>query len=695
MPRIEDIKPPKRKTPSDSEGFRIGERKEDKDDKKGKEGKDDVKGEVDLLKIKPKKSFFQFLWRFIVFIVILAVFSGFFLFSAYKTKTKLYDSLNSADNDYIQLSDSISEKNIPKISTQIKSFFEKTDSGELLLQSIGQDVFVLNLLYLKNDKPKTTSLIDNFRVAHILVYSYKNIADLKFASSESSSDEYLSKINNYLTGFIFSKRDLEKRIYYANFYAKEAKNVAEKSHTNNEATGFEGKIINFANVSFDFFRYLTNIPDELANIIGKNGKKSYLVLFLNNAEIRPGGGFIGSFARIDFENGKLVKIDFEKNIYTLDQAYIAAGNHIFPPDELKSLTSDWLMRDSNLSADFSESAKKTAWFYQQESGNKVDGIFALDTTFFRHLLSITGPIPMPEYNLNVGANNFLPEVQYQVEIGYFQNDQGKVENQPKKILADLLPKFLLEVFKEKNSSALSAAISQAVEEKHLLLYFENQKIEDLAVGIGAGGEIQRSSGDYFYQSDANIGGYKSSLNIAESVVQSVEIGSSGDLSEKLSIIRKHNGTNNWPDGINNNFLKIYLPQTAKIDNIEFVAGDNNPRSDPKLLTSDKYQISSEFGKTLLSFWQNTKPKETSETKIEYVREGALRLSDDQFDYDITIQKQPGIEKFEYNLFLTYPFGWQPKNVEGYDEINRKIYLKKTITSDEKIHLEFVRSQSKK
>jgi hypothetical protein len=44
--------------------------------------------------------------------------------------------------------------------------------------------------------------------------------------------------------------------------------------------------------------------DVLPQLIGMNGKKSYLVLFQNNMELRPGGGFIGSYATLDIEKGK-------------------------------------------------------------------------------------------------------------------------------------------------------------------------------------------------------------------------------------------------------------------------------------------------------------------------------------------------------------------------------------------------------
>ncbi len=43
------------------------------------------------------------------------------------------------------------------------------------------------------------------------------------------------------------------------------------------------------------------IADRLPSILGKDGRKTYLVLFQNNMELRPTGGFIGSFGLFTFD----------------------------------------------------------------------------------------------------------------------------------------------------------------------------------------------------------------------------------------------------------------------------------------------------------------------------------------------------------------------------------------------------------
>src|SRR6185437_14897925 len=48
--------------------------------------------------------------------------------------------------------------------------------------------------------------------------------------------------------------------------------------------------------------------DTWPSLFGFNGKKTYLVLFQNNMELRPGGGFIGSYGTIHVDNGTFDKL---------------------------------------------------------------------------------------------------------------------------------------------------------------------------------------------------------------------------------------------------------------------------------------------------------------------------------------------------------------------------------------------------
>ena len=612
-----------------------------------------------------------------------------------RAKAKITAQTSGINKDFSVFLDAIGNKNTITLSEQINNFNQKSENSLLVLQSAGQGIYIFSLLYPKERSSQMTAAIDTIRVSHLLTGSYEKFLTSVNPSSSNTSNDWMAKVNSMLAKIRAYNTTLPEKILYARISGNEAKailaNISSSSFSEEEKITLEN-LKKLSEVSTTFFQYLSDLPQNLdRSLTFGGGRKSYLILFLNNTEIRPGGGFLGSFARLDLENGEIKNIDFEKNIYTLDKSFLAAGNKVTPPKELQAITTYWTMRDANMSADFSESSKKVAWFYQQESGEPVDGVIALDTTLFRNLLKIVGPIVMPEYGLSITDQNFLSDVQYQVEIGYYQNQANWAENQPKEILADMMPKFLAALFKTQNLAKVGREIMLGIAEKHLLFYFTADKLEDLSDGINAAGKIHKSSGDYLYSSDANLGGYKSSLEVAETLRQSVEIKNDGSVSEKLSILRKHNGSYNWPDGINNNFVKVYLPLATKVEAVNFISGDNNPHSEPAKAEEKKWNQAVEFDKNVVSFWQNTKPGEQSQTDIDYSREKAIALSGDAFDYQITIQKQQGVECLVWQLDLVYPEGWQPQNVEGYDSQNRRIILSEEVRQDQVFRLRFIRS----
>jgi len=85
------------------------------------------------------------------------------------------------------------------------------------------------------------------------------------------------------------------------------------------------------------------------------------------------------------------------------------------------------------------------------------------------------------------------------------------------------------------------------------------------------------------------------------------------------------------------------------------------------------------------------PGGESRSDVYYSRPEAARLGEEVVTYNISIQKQPGAEPFNYNLNLQYPDNWRPINVENYDENQHNIKLNFTIKEDTSFSVKFVRS----
>ena len=155
------------------------------------------------------------------------------------------------------------------------------------------------------------------------------------------------------------------------------------------------KIKNAQNTLSELETFLTDTKPLLVvlpQIMGHEQEKKYLILFQNDKELRPTGGFITAYAIFKVQKG-LVTPEKSSDIYNLDDSLT---KHIPAPEPIiKYLpgVSTLNLRDSNLSPDYYLSMKQFEDLYQyaQEEVD-IDGIIALDTNFVLKMIEVLGPV---------------------------------------------------------------------------------------------------------------------------------------------------------------------------------------------------------------------------------------------------------------------------------------------------------------
>lgn len=427
----------------------------------------------------------------------------------------------------------------------------------------------------------------------------------------------------------------------------------------------------------------------LSSLLGGQEPRRYLLIFQNDNELRPTGGFIGSFALVDFDKGKIKTLDLPGGgPYELQGSLKAA---VLPPAPLQLLKARWEFQDANWFPDFPASAKKIAWFYEKSGGPTVDGVIALDTHLLKDLLQITGEIPLPEYQLAVNNQNFNEIIQKQVEIDY-----DKKENKPKKILSDLAPKIISQIFsRPENLPSLASLLLENLTERHLQLFFFNPEMENLAREQGWGGEIKDNpDGDFLMVVNTNIAGGKTDGVIKQTIRHQAKIEIDGSVVDTVTIIRQHQGkeTDLFSNLQNVDYLRLYAPAGSELlkadgftypeENLFKVAEkwyklDEDLKNIERRQTIDERSgtvITQEFGKTSFGNWVMTKPGQTSTVSFSYKLPFKLRqeksagwserlknlLDGEQnlYPYSLLAQKQAGRDADVFSSSISFPPAWQ-------------------------------------
>ena len=410
----------------------------------------------------------------------------------------------------------------------------------------------------------------------------------------------------------------------------------------------------------------------LTDILGGNGPRKYLFLFQNNQEMRATGGFIGSYGLLDIFDGRVRKF-FIDGIFNPDGQLKA---RIVPPEPIQKISVNWSLHDSNWFPDFPVSAEKAIWFYEKTGGPTVDGVIAMTPTVMQKLLSITGPIEMPEYEVTVDKDNFVEKIQYEVE-----EDYDKELNRPKKILSDLAPKILDKLFNAKDFSSIFETLNvllESLNEKQILVYSKNQEVQKFISDNIWSGEILDTPKDYLSVINSNINGFKTDGVVEEEISHEAEIKPDGSIIDTLTITRHHNGGStsyDWWNRVNSNYMRVYLPkgsvlleaegQTREINEppVDYTAlgymRDKDLQAQKNETVIDKKsgtRIYEEAGKTVFANWAYVSPQET--VRIKYVYLLPFKIKDDLADltssYSLLAQKQSGSLGSILNSKISYP-----------------------------------------
>lgn len=161
----------------------------------------------------------------------------------------------------------------------------------------------------------------------------------------------------------------------------------------------------------------------LLDLLGFNGPRSYLIEQVNPAELRSGGGFIGTVSVVRTDGGR-ISLQTSLPVEQFDYCDALACVHprpspwqpgyVPPPSELTgyplppySRLTAWSLEDSGFYPDFASNAAVAASFCERLLGFRPDGVVAVDYYAVAPLLDLTGPLALPRYEQTLTAKNFV------------------------------------------------------------------------------------------------------------------------------------------------------------------------------------------------------------------------------------------------------------------------------------------------
>ena len=393
------------------------------------------------------------------------------------------------------------------------------------------------------------------------------------------------------------------------------------------------------------------IITHLRPILGVGEAKNYLLLFQNDAELRPTGGFLTAYATLSVDNGKLDASN-SHDIYTLDNLF---GNRLPAPDPIKNYHKNvfnWHLRDMNLSPDFKVSMDTFLENYGKiQDKDEIDGIIAVDTQVLVDLLEVLGPIGVSGFG-NFSAENDercdCPQVFYELEK-YADKPTSSLKEERKGIIGPLMHSILLNAMgsPRKQWPLFMNVIFTNIAEKHLLLYFFDEDIQKTMEVLNASGRIKDYESDYLHVNDCNFAGAKSNMFIKETFTQEIEVANDGSVTKTLTIDYKNPAPPSncnleagelCLNGLYRDWVRIYVPQGSEL--LEAQGSEIEVRT------------YNELGKTVFEAFYGDQSPLRPQGKAQLVFKYKLPFKVEKGQsYKILLQKQPGTYGYENIITL--------------------------------------------
>lgn len=386
------------------------------------------------------------------------------------------------------------------------------------------------------------------------------------------------------------------------------------------------------------------VLESLPAIMGEPNPKHYLVLFQNDGELRPSGGFITAYAYFKLDHAKIVP-EGSSDIYDLDASLSSSKPLPAPLAKYLPLVYKYNLRDSNLSPDFKDAMLEFESLYRNTAGRKdIDGIVALDTQALVSLVDILGPISSGGVTFNTGKIDACdcPQVIYELE--YFAGRPSNVIRSGRKDIIGILMQGIMDkaltAKKDKWPKLIETGLGM-FNDKHALAYFHDDKAQAAMEKVNFAGRIKDAGGDYLHINDANFAGAKVNLYLQQTVNQKIEISSDGTIAKTVTIIYKNprRGDNCELErtegiclsGFYRDWVRVYVPKGSKL--VESKGSLNDT------------VVGEDFGKTVFEGFVAFYPQHSAQVTFKYI----LPFKYSKGDYAMLIQKQPGTEGRNYQI----------------------------------------------
>lgn len=571
-------------------------------------------------------------------LVFIALSYFFILRPVIKIRADVKDLTTSAK----QLKKTFSQNDIDLLNNELYVFSKKYDKFQKDARSVYYLAFIPYVSDFKNGVEAGNYLIKAAKDSVEAITPYADLIGFKKGQSsfiEKSADERLQTAILTLDKIVVRIDPISNNIEQAEQRIKKINpsrypKKIFKTPLRERVTTLRDTMLGVSTLFVDAKPFLKRLPE----ILGKDERKIYLVLFQNDKERRATGGFLTSYAVFTVEKGHITK-EASDDIYQLDNSI---PQHPVAPREILSFhkgVNKFFLRDSNLSPDFVESMKLFNELYQDSPRKvKYDGVIAVDSKVLVDMLTIFGDTEAGGvvFSAEKDKRCNCPQVLYTL-FDIVDRPVNYIKENRKGILGQLMEALLKKVLGFSPSRYWGPFMQNTfsnLEQKHILLYFTDKNIQSSIEKLNFAGRVKDFDGDYLHINNVNFAGAKSNLFVSEAVTSKTKTNSTGGIEREVKIAFRnpypHSDCNLERGGLClnatlRNWIRVYVPEGSKL--VKFKGSET------------KVNTYKDLGKTVFEGFLRVNPLGKADVTVSYTLPPEISAG----NYKLIVQKQPGAD----------------------------------------------------
>jgi len=231
---------------------------------------------------------------------------------------------------------------------------------------------------------------------------------------------------------------------------------------------------------------------------GGGGERRYLLLSQNPEEVRPTGGFIGTYGLLTANSQGIDLSRYDP----IERWTLSHPRGVVPPDRVTSpfrfsQPAQQNLANVNTVPDWPQVGALAAEVWERGGEQPVHGVLSITPAFLGRILSVSGPISIPAYGETVTAENLNERLEFQTQQ-LSQSDPARKAFVGS--LAQAVMQFVLDAPREL-WQPLGTAIGKAFDAREVMAWVRDPAVAQELANRSWDGALPVTQGDFAYPAE--------------------------------------------------------------------------------------------------------------------------------------------------------------------------------------------------